>query len=54
MKPLRRITNKELKYSLVSAVHLVAGIILIAGDNSAGWIFLILSSFWIIISRKTV
>jgi len=53
MKQLKRISNKERTYSLVGAAHLAAGILLIAGDNSAGWIFLILSSFWIIISMKS-
>jgi hypothetical protein len=53
MKTLSRISKKELTFSFISAVQLAAGIVLIAVDNSAGWIFLILSSFWIIISRKT-
>ena len=52
MNWLRRFTNNELTYTLVIAAHLIAGIVLIAGDNSAGWIFLILSSFWIVISKK--
>ena len=50
-KGARMFTKKGPTYTLAGVSHLIVGIVMIASGNSTGWVFLILSIVWFILSR---